>query len=170
MFDKFGEMDYDGLVRLAKNEKEEGDREALLALAKENGLDEEDAEDYMDGLVETLCTPFMAAAAKLRMEADAIRLPPLLRDWTDTVIEMCMESEGDELCLAVRRPEKNLTQCMAVLIRFAFESKAQIPDAIVNITNVTVNGRLEKMRKPLYLGIPSRADVKRLAAEYYLKG
>lgn len=57
MFDKFGKMNYDELIRTAKAEKEEGDEEALIALAQENGLDQEDAEDYMDDLTEVLCTP-----------------------------------------------------------------------------------------------------------------
>ena len=39
MFDKFGKMNYDELIRTAKAEKEEGDEEALIALAQENGLD-----------------------------------------------------------------------------------------------------------------------------------
>ena len=54
MFDKFGKMSYDELIRTAKAEKEEGDEEALIALAQENGLDQEDAEDYMDDLTEVL--------------------------------------------------------------------------------------------------------------------
>ena len=69
MFDKFGKMNYDELIRTAKAEKEEGDEEALIALAQENGLDQEDAEDYMDDLTEVLCTPREAAVARIEMEA-----------------------------------------------------------------------------------------------------
>ena len=69
MFDKFGKMNYDELIRTAKAEKEEGDEEALIARAQENGLDQEDAEDYMDDLTEVLCTPREAAVARVEMEA-----------------------------------------------------------------------------------------------------
>ena len=49
MFDKFGEFDsVEELNRAAAAQREEGDEEALFLLAKENGIDKEDAEDYMD--------------------------------------------------------------------------------------------------------------------------
>lgn len=168
MFDKFGPMDYEELIRTAKSEKEEGDLEALRDLALENGLDEEDAEDYMDSLVDTMCTPFQAAAAKLRMEGENLKLKGFLGDWRDLIIEECMESEGEHLCLAVRKKEKSLAECMARLLAFSFEHKAQVPDAIVGITKVVHNGREEKMRGPVYTGVPSRADVRRIARDYYM--
>ena len=54
MFEKFGEMDYEEFIRTAAAERQEGDLEALITLAVENGLEKEDAEDYMDGIVDTL--------------------------------------------------------------------------------------------------------------------
>lgn len=52
MFEKFGEMDYEEFIRTAAAERQEGDLEALITLAVENGLEKEDAEDYMDGIVD----------------------------------------------------------------------------------------------------------------------
>lgn len=69
MFEKFGEMDYEEFIRTAAAERQEGDLEALITLAVENGLEKEDAEDYMEGIVDTLATPYMAALAKLEGEA-----------------------------------------------------------------------------------------------------
>lgn len=57
MFEKFGKMDYEELIRTAAAEREEGDLEALITLAVENGLEKEDAEDYMDYIVDSLATP-----------------------------------------------------------------------------------------------------------------
>lgn len=54
MFEKFGKMDYEELIRTAAAEREEGDLEALVTLAVENGLEKEDAEDYMDYIVDSL--------------------------------------------------------------------------------------------------------------------
>lgn len=62
------------LNRAAAAQKAEGDEEALIALAIENGLDREDAEDYMDGAMDKLCTPYMAAIAKLNSEAKELEL------------------------------------------------------------------------------------------------
>lgn len=39
MFEKFGKMDYEELIRTAAAEREEGDLEALVTLAVENGLE-----------------------------------------------------------------------------------------------------------------------------------
>lgn len=66
MFEKFGEFDsVEELNRAAAAQKAEGDEEALVALAEENGIDKEDAEDYMDDCADELATPLMAAMGKL---------------------------------------------------------------------------------------------------------
>ena len=83
-----------------------------------------------------------------------------------SLTEMCMDNENMQI--AVRRKGKSLAECMAKLIRFAFENKVQVSDKIVNITKVTHNGKEEAMRKPLYLGIPNRAQVQEIVKEYYL--
>lgn len=168
MFDKFGEMDYEELIRTARAEKEEGDEGALIALAQENGLDKEDAEDYMDGLSKELATPLQAAEAKVSMEAKELELDGIVDDWKSQIIAECMEDT--KMCLAVRKKEKSLAACMAALIRFAFENKVQISDKIVKITKVTHNGKESPMRSPLYLGVPNRSDARRLIRDYYLSG
>ena len=94
MFDKFGKMSYDELIRTAKAEKEEGDEEALIALAQENGLDQEDAEDYMDDLTEALCTPREAAVARIEMEAQDLEVSGIWEEWKGFVMEMCMQDEN----------------------------------------------------------------------------
>lgn len=68
MFDQFGEFEScEELNRAAAGQKEEGDREALIALAKENGIDVEDAEDYMDGYIAALATPLTAAMGRIEV-------------------------------------------------------------------------------------------------------
>lgn len=48
MFDKFGEFDSaDEMNRAAAAQRKEGDNEAILAIAEENGIDREDAMDFM---------------------------------------------------------------------------------------------------------------------------
>ena len=49
MYDRFGEFDsWEELNSAAQGQKEEGDEESLLILAKENGIDKEDAEDFLN--------------------------------------------------------------------------------------------------------------------------
>lgn len=167
MFEKFGEFDSaEEINRAAVAQFKEGDEAAIYAIAEENGIDKEDADDYMDGCISELVTVRSAAFGKLKVEAADLELKGITSDWRDVVMEECMDSE--EMCIAVRKKGKCLRDCMARLIRFAFENKVQISDKIVNVTKVTHNGKEEPMRKPLFLGIPSKTDAKRLIREYYL--
>lgn len=168
MFDKFGEFDsVEELNEAAAAQLKEGNTEEVIALALENGLDREDAEDYIDGCAEELATPLMAAAGKLKMESAELEIDGVLGDWKESIAELCMDDA--DMAAAVRRKEKTLAGCMAALIRFAFENKVQVSDKIVNITKVTQNGKEVPMRKPLYLGVPNRAQAKKIIQEYYKK-
>lgn len=167
MFEKFGEFDsVEELNRAAAAQKAEGDEAALVALAEENGIDKEDAEDYMDDCTEELATPLMAAVGKIRVEYESLKLKGILVDWKDVVVDLCTESA--ELQAAVRRKGKYLRDCMAALIRFAFENKEQISEEVVKATKVTHNGKEEPLRGPLYLGIPNKTQTKKIILDYYL--
>ena len=75
MFEKFGEFNSaEELNRAAAAQKEQGDEEALILLAQENGIDREDAEDYYDSAVDMLATPAMAAIGKLAIESADLKL------------------------------------------------------------------------------------------------
>jgi hypothetical protein len=166
MFDKFGEFDsVEELNRAAAAQKAEGDEEALKALAVENGLDPEDAEDYMDDVTDILATPLQAAIGKLQVEAKDLKIEGVLVDWKDSIVELCMEDETMQA--AVRKKGKYLKDCLAALLRYSFEHKVQVSDAVVKATKVTHNGREEPMRRPLYLGIPNRKEVKQICRKYY---
>lgn len=168
MFEKYGEFcSHEEINEMAAEFLKAGKEKELLELAQENGIDKEDAEDYFDGFTDCLCTASMAAAGKLKVEAEELNIAGILTDWKDAILDMCMTDV--QMQLAVRKKDKSLKECMAGLIRFAFENKVQISNKIVDITKVTVNGKTEAMRKPLYLGIPNKAEVKRIVTEYYLK-
>ena len=69
MFDKFGEFDsVEELNKAAKGFKDEGDFDSIYALAEENGIDKEDAEDYVAGDVEELATQALATMGRLEVE------------------------------------------------------------------------------------------------------
>lgn len=169
MFEKFGEFDsYEELNRAAEAQRAEGDKEALKTIAKENGIDVEDAEDFMDGCVEEFVTPLMAAVGKLKVEAMDLRLGGVMLDWKDQIVAACAKDPA--LQTAVRRKNKSLAGCLSVLLRFAFENKVLVSDKVVSMTKVTQNGKEVPMHKPVYLGIPNRAQVEKLMRDYYLGG
>jgi len=69
MFDKFGEFgSHEELNMAAAGLLEEGDTESLLALTEENGLDQDDAQEYIDGSVPELATPIVAAVGRLSIQ------------------------------------------------------------------------------------------------------
>ena len=166
MFDKFGEFDsVEEMNRAAAGLKAEGDEKSLEALAIENGLDKEDAEDYMDGAVDELANASMAAIGKLKVEAEQLKLDGVLVDWKEEIVKECIDDE--KLARAVRRKGKHLCNCLATMLRFAFENKVQVSDEVVKATKVTHNGKEEPMRGPVYLGMPNRRQVRQLARKYY---
>lgn len=166
MFEKFGEFDsVEELNRAAAAQKAEGDEEALLALAEENGIDKEDAEDYMDDCTDELATPLMAAVGKIKVESEHLKLAGVLIDWKDTIMEMC--TEDIKMQHAVRKKGKSLTGCMAKLMAFAFENKVQISEEIIRETKVNHNGKVEQMRGPVYMGVPNKREVRQIARKYY---
>lgn len=166
MFDKFGEFDsVEELNRAAAAQKAEGDEEALMLLAQENGIDKEDAEDYMDGAVDELANACMAAIGKLKTEEEHLKLEGVLADWKEEIVGECIESAA--MARAVRRKGKCLRDCLATMLRFAFENKVRVSDEVVKATRVTHNGKEEPMRGPVYLGMPNRRQVRQLARKYY---
>ena len=75
MFEKFGEMDYQELDTLAHNLWNEGDKESLQTLCKENGLEYSDIEDAAADGVTMFITPTMAALGRLKVEREESKMP-----------------------------------------------------------------------------------------------
>ena len=158
MFDKFGKMSYDELIRTAKAEKKEGDEEALIALAQENGLDQEDAEDYMNDLTEVLCTPREAAVARIEMEAKDLEVSGIWEEWKDFALEMCMQEE--DLACAVCRKNRSLLGLFGKLLKLGFDSKQRVDKRICKEAGLNDN---------VYTGIPTRQQVAETISNYYNK-
>lgn len=125
MFEKFGEFDSaEELNRAALAQRNEGDAEAVRALAEENGLDPEDAEDFLDGAEDFLVLPFNAAVGKLTVESKELKLEGVLEDWVNDLIDLC--SEDNELSLAVRKKGKELAEYIARIIDEGYEHRITV--------------------------------------------
>lgn len=165
MFEKFGEFDScEEMNRAAAAQLAEGDTEAVYAIAEENGIDREDAEDYIDGAAGELATPLMAAQGKLKTEAADLGLEGVFLDWLELSMQMC--AEEPEFCKAVRRKGKRLESCMGMLLKSAFETKKQVSERICRAAGLRSGSR----RDPVYMGIPSRAEARRIIRDYYMGG
>lgn len=165
MWDKFGEFDsVEELNRAAAGQKEQGDEEALIALAIENGIDKEDAEDYMDDCTDELATPLMAALGKLKVEAENLKLNAVLLDWVQELQAECTESE--EMARTVRMKGKSLDGYIALLADYGFKNRAVVDKRIVakcskEIKNIVGNHEFA-------IGIPDKFTRKKLMQQYYL--
>lgn len=150
------------LNRAAAGQKAEGDEEALIALALENGLDKEDAEDYMDDVTDCLCTPYMAAVGKLELEAKELKLESQLKDWKDSVVQTVMESKSVELCNAIFSPDKQLLHVLAAGMKLASKNRIKVDSKIIKAAGLPESAA--------YIGMCGRDELKKIVMDYYLGG
>lgn len=161
MWDKFGEFNSaEELNKAAAGQKSEGDKDALIALAKENGIDEEDALDYFDGVTEELCTPLMAAIGKLNVEAAEIKGMDkmIFTDWLDYIKSQCAEYEG--IAIAVRKKSKSLKGCMGALLKWSFQKAVAVDNGIKEAAGIN-NANVK-------LGIPDMKTARAIINKYYM--
>ena len=160
MFDVFGNFNSsEEINKTAEGLLNEGNIENIYVLAKENGIDKEDAQDYIDGNVDELCNPLMAAFGKLQVETEDLNPYEIMNDWIEYIKSRC--SESDDVVRAVRRADKSLKGCMGALLKWSFNNMQEVNQDIVKETGV-------KLHYPIKLGIPSMARVKQIISEYYL--
>ena len=130
MFEKFGDFDsYEEINRAAAGQKAEGDEKALLELAEENGIDKEDAEDYMDGVIQELCDPLTAAYGKLKVEDEDLKTKDIMNDWYNYIVTLVAADR--EMAIAVRRKGKSLKGCIGALLKWSFDHQQNIDKDIL---------------------------------------
>lgn len=164
MYEKFGEFDScEEINRSAAAQLAEGDIEAIFALAQENGLDKEDAQDYIDGYIPELTTPAMAAMGKLDTESADLKIEGVLADWVAELKLLCMNEE--EFAIAVRKKGKYLMEYIALTADLGYKRRAVVDKRIVDKTKEVkkIIGSHE-----FAIGIPNAAERKELARRYYM--
>ena len=158
MFEKFGEFDSaEELNKTAAGLKAEGDMESLVLLAVENGLDKEDAEDYMDGCMEELANPLMAAQGKLNVEEKELQPYGIMIDWLSYIRATCMEHE--EMQIAVRKKGKSLRDCTAKLLAYSLKNAKPVDKDILERANV---------KRGCKFYVPDMGEAKEIIKKYYL--
>ncbi len=161
MFDKFGEFDsWEEINKAAEGQKAEGDEEALLILAKENGIDKEDAEDYFDGVIQELCTPLTAAFGKLDVENEDLKPKDIMDDWYKYI--MTLVAADEQMAIAVRKKGKSLKGCIAKLLKWSFEHQQKVDKDILQAAGVSAS--------KVTIGIPGMGTAHKIIKEYYLGG
>lgn len=158
MFDKFGEFDSaDEMNRAAAAQRKEGDNEAILAIAEENGIDKEDAMDFIDGCVAAFVTPLMAAYGKLDIEAKELNPYEIMEDWLQYIKLRC--AEEPEMAVAVRRKGKSLKGCIAALLEWSMKNQRPVDNEILKAVRINYK---------VTLGMPGMGRAKKIITEYYM--
>ncbi len=159
MFDKFGEFNSSAEINeLAENLFNEGDLESIKVMAKENGIQDEVVEMYLQGELPALCDTVTAAVGKIEAEAEELKPQEILEDWVQYTIGQCMK---DEIMAAyVRKKGKSLKGCIGALLSWSFKNQQAIDKDVIKAAGVTA-GRVT-------LGIPGMARAKKIIREYYM--
>lgn len=161
MFEKFGELNSFGEINeLAENLFNEGDTESLKAMAKENGIQNEFVQMYLQGDIPVLCDPLTAAMGKIDVEVAELKPQEIMEDWVEYLRGQCMENEI--LAFQVRKKGKSLKGCIAALLKWSFSNRQQIDKDIIKAAGISVYN--------VTLGIPGMARAKKIITDYYMEG
>ena len=159
MFERFGEFDSAKEINdTAVNLRREGDKESLIVLAKENGIDEGIVELFLDGTLLYLCDDMSAAVGKLDVEKKEIDCAEIIEDWMEYIRDMCFKDV--EFAKAVRCKNKNLKDCIGEILKWSFKNQHTVDSSLMKAAGVTAGKRT--------LGIPGMATAKKIIREYYL--
>lgn len=175
MFEKFGELNSFGEINeLAENLFNEGDTESLKAMAKENGIQREFVEMYLQGDIPLLCDPLTAALGKIDVEAAQLKPKEIMEDWVEYLRGQCMENEM--LARRVREKGKSLKGCIAALLSWSFRNCYEINKDIIQETGI-LSGKIPmpkegkgSKKQVISIGIPGMARAKKIITDYYMGG
>lgn len=161
MFDKFGEFDSaEEINKAAAGQLAQGDTEAIREIARENGLNPDDAEDYIDGEVPELCNPLMAALGKIKIEEEELKPVEIVEDWVNYI--KAQATEHSDMAIAVRKKGKTVKGCIAELLKWSFKNCYPVDKDIVKAADVgTPNVKM---------GIPGIGHAYEIIKVYYLGG
>lgn len=161
MFDKFGELNScEEINELAENLFNEGDIDSLKVMAKENGIQEDFVEMYLQGDILVLCDALTAALGKIDIEAAELKPKEIMEDWVEYLRGQCVED--DTLARQVRKKGKSLKGCIAALLSWSFKKQQTINEDIIKKAGVTA--------KKVTLGIPGMGRAKQIIKDYYMGG
>ena len=162
IFTKYGNFNSaDEINEAAKNQLAQGDTEAIREIARENGLDPEDAEEFITGGWDRVCSETSAALGKITIEEDSMTISGIMHDWI-RYIQLCI-SESKEFAIAVRRSDKSLAGALGAILKASEELMEEVDDAILEAADIHFKGQVK-------FGIPEEAQVRDIVKAYYLGG
>lgn len=155
MYEVFGKFEtIEALNATAEGLKNEGDRAGLYKLAAENGIEKEDAEDYMDGM-DTFATDTMAALGRIKVEAADLKPCEIMVDWIEYIKSLVLEDKS----MREKVFKKDLKGCIAGMLKWSFKNQYDVPKDIIKAAGINAG--------KVTLGIPGAATCKDIIKKYY---
>ena len=147
------------LNRAAAAQKAEGDLEALIGLATENGLEKEDAEEYMESTdpEDFFCNATMAAIGKLNMEAQDLNLKSQML--TEYPVDHADE-DRNAMGNAVFNPDKHLLDVLAAGLKLSSENRVTLDRRITKAAGLPESAG--------QIGMCGRDELKKIILDYYM--
>lgn len=106
-----------------------GNEKEIINLAINQGIDKDEAQDYIDGIVDTFATANMAAMGKLSIKEKELKIEGILKDWMNTIRRVVLEDKD----IAEKVYRKSVEGCLAEMLAYSFENKVKVPDAIASV-------------------------------------
>ena len=149
--------------------KSVGDLSELVKLAESNGLEKEDAEEYMESEdpEDFLCNATMAAIGKLNMEEQDLHLESQMKDWKDFIVQMLTDypmdhpDDGAALANAVFAPDKKLLDVLAAGMKLSSKNRIKVDMRIIKTAGLPESAA--------YIGMCGRDDLKKIILDYYTR-
>lgn len=163
LFEKYGEFDSaEEINEAAAGQLEEGDLEALKEIASENGIQAEDVEDYIDGVVPELTNHLLASLGKIDVESAYLGIDETHAyiDWCNWMRKECTENE--EFCKEVRKKGKRMAEAFGRILTVAFTRRKPIHNDIIKAAE-GIHGRVESSELPMW-------EIQKIITDYYLGG
>lgn len=153
MGNKFGIFgDVESLNAAAEGLMKEGDKDSLFALAAENGIDKEDAEDYWDEIIEELVTLNSMAYGAIRVEKEQGNKNMIYNILYETLTGMLPDEELAMKIIAKSGSEDKRERSMADVYTTMMDFARSHGNAIAG-----TNKQLEKIIRCYYLAADANA-------------
>ena len=122
-FNSYKEINEAAADALAKE-----DKDRIVRIARDNGLDPEDAESFWLGEIDELTTPLLAAIGKIDIESKDIEIFGIFADWKGAILDLAQKDE--KFAMDVRKNDKNLIDCFAAVLKQESKNRKTIDKRI----------------------------------------
>ena len=156
----YGKMTYQELMETARGLREEGDHKGICELAKENGIDKDDVDEFLENKeLDNLASLLMAALGRINVESAGFNIQEIMVDWTEYIRQQIVDS--GTFAEALMNPKKNLTECFGKILEWSYKNSYPVDADIIKAAGIKCSN--------VKLGIPGMARVKKIIRSYYME-